>query len=229
MPIKPDTEPMPVEAWDEPEPGLPLPLRPRRRLWTPLTGLVLALLLGAGGFLAGVELEKNQVSTSGGASVPAAAAVAAGRAGTRAGVGAGSLRAPGGAAGAAGAAAFGGAGGRAGFAGGFGGGNSSFGTVSSARGHTLYVTVMGGNTVKVTLSSSTALSKTETVSESAIRPGDTVIVQGLTSRSGTITAATVNDSGNRSTGSSSGGGGTGSRRGGGSAAAALNSLFGSGG
>jgi hypothetical protein len=42
----------------------PLSRRPRRRLLTPLTALLFAILVGAGGFIAGVQVEKGKVPTS---------------------------------------------------------------------------------------------------------------------------------------------------------------------
>lgn len=46
---------------EEPE---PIVRRPRRRLLTPLTALLLTLLAGLVGFIAGVEVEKNEMPTS---------------------------------------------------------------------------------------------------------------------------------------------------------------------
>ncbi|HEY7952633.1 MAG TPA: hypothetical protein VID70_06560 [Solirubrobacteraceae bacterium] len=44
----------------EPE---PIRRRPRRRLLTPLTALLFAILVGISGFIAGVEVEKNEMPT----------------------------------------------------------------------------------------------------------------------------------------------------------------------
>jgi hypothetical protein len=52
-----------AEDWNEES----LRRRSRRRLLTPLTALLLALLVGAGGFIAGVLVEKGEVSTAGAA------------------------------------------------------------------------------------------------------------------------------------------------------------------
>ena len=124
------------------------------------------------------------------------------------------------------------------FGGGAGGGaGASFGTVASVKGETIYVTDTSGNTVKVKVTPSTKITKNQTVSRHAIRPGDTIIVTGGSGSGPSTTAATITDSGNRagatgggsgagsgSSGSSGSGGGTG---GGGNSA--VGSLFSSGG
>ena len=116
-------------------------------------------------------------------------------------------------------------------AGGSGGANASFGTVASVNGRTILVTDTSGNTVKVKVASSTKVTKNQSVSRHAIRPGDTIVVTGVSGSGGTTTAATITDSGNRSGGSgsgSSGGSGSGSGSGGGGNSA-VGSLFSSGG
>ena len=55
---------------------------------------------------------------------------------------------------------------------------ATFGTVSSISGDSLYITEASGNTVKVTLSSATKVTKNVTVGKKAVRPGDTVVVAG---------------------------------------------------
>src|SRR5207237_5013064 len=52
-------------------------------------------------------------------------------------------------------------------AGGGGGGGVSFGTVSSVNGNTIYLTEGSGNTVKVTLSSATKITKSQNTSKSS--------------------------------------------------------------
>ena len=128
------------------------------------------------------------------------------------------------------AALFGGRGGTSGAGGGAGAGgaNASFGTVASVKGKTIYVTDTSGNTVKVNVSSATKISKTESVSRHAIRPGDTVIVSGVPGSGGNTNAATITDSGNRSSGSTSSGS-SGSGSGGSGSGSAVGSLFSSGG
>src|SRR5262245_23172028 len=49
-----------------------LPPRPRRKLLTPLTGALLAVLIAAGGFIGGVLVEKGQTGGGGGGGGPAA-------------------------------------------------------------------------------------------------------------------------------------------------------------
>ena len=55
---------------------------------------------------------------------------------------------------------------------------ATFGTVSSISGNSLYITEASGNTVKVTLSSATKVTKNVGVGKKAVRPGDTVVVAG---------------------------------------------------
>jgi hypothetical protein len=112
----------------------------------------------------------------------------------------------------------------------------SAGTVSTVNGSTIYLSEASGNTVKVTLSSATKVSKSQNTSRHAVRPGDTITVQGVTKPNGTIVATSVTDSGagaapgtaaaagiGGSAGAGAGSGGTGGR------AAALSSLFQAGG
>jgi len=219
-----------------------LPPRPRRRLLTRGTAAMTALLTCAIGFYAGVRVEKAQLpassATTGGTGRGALAALLASRlgasngagttgAGTKGGGSSGAGATGAAAAGAAGAAGAGAAGGAAG-AGrllglGGAGGDATFGTVSTVNGRTLYVTAASGNTVKVRLTSSTKISKTRSAKRSAIRPGDTIVVQGITGSGGAVTAASVTDSGTRagaSSASSSTGSGSAS-----SGSSAVGSLF----
>lgn len=210
----------PEEDWDSPEDQdtMALPGRPRRRFWGRGSALLLAVVLGAIGFYAGIRVEKGQLSNSSSTGSGLAAAFAAAR-GTS-----GTSRAASTTGGAASAArSF--TGGSRGLFGGLGGGNSSFGTVSSVSGNTIYVTETGsGNVVKVSLSSATKITKSQTVRKSSINPGDTVVVQGVKGSGGTISATSVSDSGASATGSGTTGGGSS-----GSAGSAVNSLFGGGG
>ena len=215
----------PEEQWvDYPEEDTaPLPTRPRRNWWGRGTAILLALLVGVIGFYAGVRVEKGQVSNSTSSSSGLASALA-----SRFGRGAGASGAAGtaGASG-AGASRFGGGfGGAAGlFAGGAGGG-ASFGTVSSVSGNTIYVQESTGNVIKVTLSSATKVTKSQGVAKSALRPGDTVIVQGVKGSNGSVSATSVNDSGARAASSTSSSSGSSSPS---SGSSAVSSLFGSGG
>jgi hypothetical protein len=161
----------------------------RRRFFNRKTAALGAVVACAAGFLAGIEIEKSQVSgTASAATVPAGnAGSAATGAGTRAGFGLGG-----------------------GGAGGGGGGAASFGTVSSVNGNTIYVLQASGNTVKVTLSSATKITKSQSTSKSSLHPGDALVIQGATGKSGTLAATSVSDSGARAArpGGSAGSGGS---------------------
>jgi hypothetical protein len=161
-----------------------MPRRPRRRLLTRWSALLLAAMTCAIGFYVGVRVEKGHIASS-----P-----------TTIGAGGGAgFAAPGGAA--TRDAPTGGA--TASFASRFGGGNATLGTVASVDGKTLTLTEASGDTVKVKLTSATKMTKTEAAKRSQIHPGDTITVSGVAGRQGTVSAATVTDSGARTTGSSS--------------------------
>ncbi len=191
-----------------------MPRRPRRQFLTRTSALLFALIVGGACFYAGVRVEKGQLSSSSASPVSAFAAAASRGGATGARGTAGRLG------GASSLLTRGGAGGLSGFlAGRFGGG--TFGTVSSVNGRTLVVTETGtGNAVKVKLSSATAVTKSENVGASSIRPGDSVTVQGVKAKNGTLAATSVSDSGNRSAGT-----GTSSS----SSGSAVSSLFSGGG
>jgi hypothetical protein len=159
-----------------------LPPRPRARLLTPLTVVLMLVLFAAGGFIGGVLVQKGQQSGS---------ATLAGGASSRFGAGAT------GASGAAGAA--GGAGGFASrFASRFGGGAGSLGTVGTVTnidGDRLYVTTAAGTITQVVMTHESKITKSQPVGANAIRPGDSVVVSGVTATNGTVTAASVTDSG----------------------------------
>ena len=177
---------------DEEQGTLVIPGRgPRRRLGRAGV-LLITLLVGAIGFYVGVRVEKGQIGSSSTAA-----------AGTSAPTGA-----PAGFSGRSGASALNR------FAGSGAAGGSSFGTVASLDGRTIYVKTVSGNTVKVRLVSATKVSKSLTVSGKALRPGDSVVVQGASGSNGTLTATSISDTGASSSGSSgsaaSGSTGTGS-------------------
>jgi hypothetical protein len=205
--------------WDPEEPAQPLPRRPRRQFFNRKSAALVALITCAAGFYAGVRVEKGEVSGSSSALRLPSATGAAGTAGAAR-------------SGAAGASRTGGIPGlAAGAGGGFAGGNASVGTVASVNGRTIVLTETSGNTVKVRLPPSTKITKNQAVSRHAIRPGDTIIVQGAANSKGTTVAASVTDSGASSTGSgssSSGGSSSGSSSSGGSGGG-VGSLFSSGG
>lgn len=202
----------PLDGYDEGFDDV-LPLRPRTRYLTPLTALLMALLLGGVGFYAGVRLEKSRAAQTGSR---AAAALGGASGSAKGGKHRRSSRA--GAPGRGLAAGFAGAGG--------GGRGGVAGSVSGIAGDTLYVTEASGNTVAVKLSSATRITKNEPVSRSRIFPGDRVAVTGSGASKGTVEATSVTDSG-------AGGGGSGKAAGSGSgsaagASSAISSLFGGG-
>jgi hypothetical protein len=227
----------PEEDWDsyEDEQDAALPGRPRRKVLTWWSAGLFALILCAVGFYAGVRIEKNQLASSssatglsaftgagtGSGARTGAGSGAAGRAGTGSSAGTGS-----------GTSARSGAGsGGAGFRGLFGGagaagGNATLGTVSNMSGDSLYVTDTSGNTVKVTLSSATKVTKNVAVGKDAVRPGDLVVVAGAKGSDGTVSATTVNDTGASPAAAASGTSGSSSS--GTSGSSAVNSLFGGG-
>jgi hypothetical protein len=142
-----------------------LPGRPRRRLLTKGSATLLCLLLGGVGFLVGIDVERGQKSTSSSAAAPSSAGAP------------GRSAAPRGAAGGTGSA------------------GGTAGTVSSVSGTKVDLKSASGDTVKVRLSSATKLSKNLTVSRGSLRPGDTIVVTGVSGSDGTIKAATITDSG----------------------------------
>jgi len=183
-PTEPAYEPVADEEW--PDESAELPRRPRRRLLTPVPLALLAVLIIACGFIAGVLVEKGQ--TGSGSSSGAAAGVAARFAALRGG------RSGAGAAGASGASATGGAGGALaarGGAGGTGGGGATDGQVAYIAGSTLYVTTAEGNTVKVTTSAGSTVTKTVQASVKGIHPGETVLVTGAAGANGAIDAESI--------------------------------------
>ena len=203
----------PEEEWDSYQEGteeFALPGRPRRQWFNRKSAALFALLLGAIGFYAGVRVEKSQVSNSsshgGLPAAPRRLARGGGSRRRRAGAAPRARRRGRGATGASGrdwrcaparrrrgpprpvrrrrrsAWRRGGAG-------------ATFGTVSTISGNTLYITEATGNTVKVTLSSATKVTKNVTVGKKAVRPGDTVVVAGAKNSNGTVSATTVSDTG----------------------------------
>jgi hypothetical protein len=140
------------------------------RLRLPVIVLV-AFILVAAGFWGGAAVEKGHGST---ASTGPTAALAAR-------FGAGGARPAGGGTGA-------GLG-----TGGLTGGTTqgTTGTVSVVDGSTLYVLTTTGSLVKVTLHSSTAVTRNAKTGQAELRPGDSVVVQGSSAKNGTVTATSV--------------------------------------
>jgi hypothetical protein len=174
----------------------PLPKRPHRRLVTPISATLAGALVGALGFIGGVEVQKSQDDGSATASPTALAA-----GGARGGFGRGG--------GTGGGPQFGG--------GGPGGGqsNATVGSVANKKGSTLYVKDSDGNLVRVKTTSHSKINRTASTTAGAIHPGDTVIVQGTKSSSGTITATQINATAAGATSGLAGlfGGGGGQRQG----------------
>jgi hypothetical protein len=89
-------------------------------------------------------------------------------------------------------AAFGaGAGGARQGAGGQAGGSATVGQVANVKGSTIYVTGADGTTTRVKTNSNSKVTRTAVSKPGAIHPGDSVIVQGTTSSSGTVTASQI--------------------------------------
>jgi hypothetical protein len=65
------------------------------------------------------------------------------------------------------------------------------GTVEYTKGNVLYVKDNDGNTLKVKLKSSSDVTRTASADAGAVRPGDSVVVQGSTNANGTVTATAV--------------------------------------
>ena len=76
---------------------------------------------------------------------------------------------------------------------GFSSSSAATGIVTTIEGNILYVTTASGGLVKVLLGKSTTYTREAKSTASAMQPGDTVIVQGTTAKSGTVTATSVAD------------------------------------
>jgi hypothetical protein len=201
------------EQWDpdQEDDTLVPPGRPRRHFFNRRSAALIALITCAAGFYAGIRVEKGRLSssTNGARGFTLPALGSAGGASN-------------GASGSRSAAARGFPGG-AGFPGAaLAGGNASIGTISSVDGHAIYLSDTSGNTIKVTLSSATKITKSLSVGKQSLHPGDSVVIRGLKNHNGTVSATSISDSGgsNTSTNASSSSGSAGS--------SAMNSLFGSG-
>jgi hypothetical protein len=187
-----------AEPYDDYDNGFDddLPVRARASYLTPLTALLMALVLGGVGFYVGIRVEKSQSSSSTASGASAFARAFGGGAGTAGATGSTSKAGSSSSTGAGSFASRFAAGGLGGAAGG------TVGSVSSISGNTVYVKETSGNTVKVKLSSATKISKSESVSRKKLYPGDGVTVVGSASSNGTVHATSVTDSGASSTSSS---------------------------
>jgi hypothetical protein len=221
MPNEPNTpthEPI-DEEWLKAPPEGELPRRPRRQLLgvgsraggNPIQSALAGVLLIACGFIGGVLVEKGQSSSS---SAPGATAGLASRfAALRGSAGAGAGGTNHGRGGPSGSTSLFGGGASAGG----GAAGATVGQVSYISGHTLYVTSFEGNTVKVTTSVASTVTKTVKSDVKGIHPGETVIVTGSSGANGAVSAETIRVS---EAGAGGGlgallGGGTGGLRGGG--------------
>jgi hypothetical protein len=187
---EPQTRPFePIEdeerdEWLEEQDELELPRRARRRLLgvgaNPIPIALLGVLLLACGFIAGVQVQKGETSSSSasGAAAGLASRFAALR-GTSSSTGTSSTKAPTGAA-------------AAGFPGtGTGGSSPTTGTVAYLAGKTLYVTNSEGNTVKVKTSAGTSVTKTVKTKVTGIYPGETVTITGVIGSTGEVSAESI--------------------------------------
>jgi hypothetical protein len=220
-------EPIDDDRWLED--SAELPRRPRRRLLRPLPLALLGVLGIACGFIGGVLVEKGQSASSSSASAaPGLASRLAALRGRGASPGANGAN--------AGSARFSGSPGSGGLR------RPTAGQVAYLSGHTLYVTDSEGNTVKVTTTAGTSVTKTVKASVKGIHPGETVTVIGEAASSGAVSAESISvgsgGSGvaalfgglsSRGSGSSSrGSGSSGAGAGGGGAPSGGPALFGSG-
>ena len=171
----------PTEAALQPPPSDLLPAQ--RRKGVPRATAILAVgLLAAATFLAGIEAQKQWGGSSSSGGLGARGAAFGAGAGTGTATGTGTAGANGGTQGAPGAG------------GGFfgrGGGGFTAGTVKLVQGSTIYVTTANGNVVKVSVPSSTAITKSVTTKLSGVHPGDAVTAIGTTSSDGVIKATSL--------------------------------------
>lgn len=85
-------------------------------------------------------------------------------------------------------------GGQAGMPGAQSGGGATFGTVANVSGRTLYVTDAQGNTVKVLTTKGSTVTRSSDSNVGDIHPGDTVVIQGQSRKSGTVKAQSISAS-----------------------------------
>ncbi|QEC47438.1 hypothetical protein FSW04_07495 [Baekduia soli] len=153
-----------ADGYEEPLP----PPRPRRRIVTPVTGALAAVVLVAAGFIAGVQVQKGQESSASGAPSGLRAFAAPGAGQGRQGAVPGTQA-----------------------AGGDAGATPTVGTVANTRGSTLYVVTNAGTTIRVRPQKGSTVTRTTKSHASAVHPGDTVIVRGTTAADGTLKATSV--------------------------------------
>jgi hypothetical protein len=152
-----------------------VPRRPKRKLVTPVTGALAAVVLVAGGFIGGVQVQKHQGGSPG---AGAGGGAARGNFAARFGGGTGAAAGAGATGGAAGGAAASGSG-------------ATTGTVANVKGSTIYLTTSDGTTVKVKTNDNSRVTRNASSSASNVHPGDTLVVQGARASSGTVTASSI--------------------------------------
>jgi hypothetical protein len=146
------------------------------------TAILATLLIAGISFWGGSILQKHQGSSGTSAAATGAGSLAAFRNANRA-------RSASSGAPAAGASA--------------GSSNGAAGTLTVLQGDTLWVTTSTGSLVKVKLTNATTVTRNAASTKQALRPGDTVVVQGATAKNGTVSASSVSAT---AKGVSSGGG-----------------------
>lgn len=126
-----------------------------------LTAVLVGLVLLAGGFWGGVILQKDEGSSGAGGLSSLRSEFSRGATSR---TGASSL---------------------------FGTGGATTGTVTDIIGKTLYITSSSGSLVRVTLGPSAAVTRNATSSLADLKIGDTVIVEGVKTKSGAVTASSI--------------------------------------
>jgi hypothetical protein len=176
------------DGWLEDE---ALPAR-RGRLMTPLTWILLLGLFGVGGFALGTRLEKSHATTAAQAAVQAQIAAARSRGGGFGNGGFGASSGTGTGTGATGASSGTGASNGTGAAQGSGtAAPAATGVIKLVDGDKVYVQNAAGEIIIVTVVSTSAVSRSATVSLADLKAGESVVVQGATNADGTVTATAV--------------------------------------
>jgi hypothetical protein len=153
------------DAWlSEDDADQPASPRARRRLVTPLTIGLGAVLVATAGFIVGVQVQKGQQQDGGGARAAAPAAFQGARNGS------------------------GGAGGQGQSQ---GQGSPTLGSVANKKGSVLYVASADGTTVRVKTNAQSKVTRNAATSPRGIFPGDTVIVQGTKDSHGDLVATQI--------------------------------------
>lgn len=166
-----------------------------KRWWNRGTVVLAGLVLLAGGFVGGVQVQKNWGTTASGNTGFPAGGFAAGAAGGGAGrYGGGAARGGAGAygGGAQGGAAQGGAAQGGGTQGGAAPASSgTTGTVKLVDGTTIYVQTSDGNLITVNTNGKTTVSAASKSTLKSVKAGQKVTVQGATGSDGSVTATSV--------------------------------------